>query len=476
MEPEKTDRTFSTDREVAAIEAPESGWVDWRDTRELGLTLRVFPGGAKSWVTKVRVVAGVHQTDKGPRPVYKSKRFVLGHYLSDPKATGHMSLVAAREERRKRVQLAKEGRDPSNLAKNVTIGVEAERTFARVAEEFLSDPDRPIRGSTRTGYEVAFRSADWGSMPLAHITEGHAKAVIARLRKDDYEIAANRAVSCLKAFFRWAVEKGYVPASPVATLKRNIQAEVERQVALEPGEIRELWHALDAPPLYRKDGSFVIHHTAISDILRLALLTGARKNEIADAKWSEVRDLHGDDPRLELPPSRHKTGSKSRKPRVIRLSSKAAEIINARPRQSGHDYIFRRAADKRVLAWSSAQRQINRRIAEARKAAGNHEPFVAWCPHDLRRTMRTRMTDSAMRHFLDEVRAGDRSVPWHVLELILGHAVGKLERTYSVTDMRDDVRVALEAWALYLEAIVSGTVDAVLAGSVVQLTAARRAR
>lgn len=476
MKPAKAKRTFSTDREVVAIEAPESGWVDWRDTRELGLTLRVFPGGAKSWVTKVRVVAGVHQTDKGPRPVYKSKRFVLGHYLSDPKATGHMSLVAAREERRKRVQLAEAGRDPSNVAKRVQIGVETERTFARVAEEFLSDPDRPIRESTRTGYEVAFRSTGWGDMPLAHITEGHAKAVIARLRNDGYEIAANRAVACLKTFFKWAADKNYVPVSPAARLKRNTQAEVERQVNLQPGEIRELWHALDAPPQYRKDGSIVIQRTAISDIFRLALLAGTRKNEVADVKWSEVRDLHGDDPRIELPPSRHKTGSKSRKPRVIRLSSKAAEIIAARPRRPGNDYVFRQEPGKRVLAWSSAMFRINGRIARARIAAGNHEPFVAWRPHDLRRTMRTRITDSAMRHFLNEVRAGDRSVPFEVGELAIGHALGKMERIYAVSDLRDDVRVALEAWALYLEAIVSGTVDAVLAGSVVQLTAARRAR
>jgi integrase len=61
--------------------------------------------------------------------------------------------------------------------------------------------------------------------------------------------------------------------------------------------------------------------------------------------------------------------------------------------------------------------------------------------HDLRRTVRTR---------LSELR-----VPEHVAELVIGHARKGLARIYDQHRYADEMREALQAWAVRLRAIVA---------------------
>ena len=73
-----------------------------------------------------------------------------------------------------------------------------------------------------------------------------------------------------------------------------------------------------------------------------------------------------------------------------------------------------------------------------RQAAGIDD----WRPHDLRRTLRTRL--------------GEIGTPPHVAELVLNHEVRGLQGVYDRYSYTREKREALNKWALHLKAITTG--------------------
>src|SRR5690606_32221441 len=124
--------------------------------------------------------------------------------------------------------------------------------------------------------------------------------------------AAARTVGLLGGIFNFAVDMGYVDASPVKGVKRY--PDNRRDRFLSPAELARLGDVLTR---LERDGRDPRHIA----IIRLLALTGARKNEIARLRWSEL-DL--DRGMLRLKDS--KTG-----PKVIPLGAAALELIAAIP-------------------------------------------------------------------------------------------------------------------------------------------------
>jgi integrase len=93
-----------------------------------------------------------------------------------------------------------------------------------------------------------------------------------------------------------------------------------RQRVLSDDELATIWNALD-------DGG------DYAPLLRLLMLTGARREEIAGLPWSEI------DPEaalVRLPGERNKNG----RPHDIPLVPQALAILKARQRQEGRDFVF----------------------------------------------------------------------------------------------------------------------------------------
>jgi integrase len=93
-----------------------------------------------------------------------------------------------------------------------------------------------------------------------------------------------------------------------------------RQRVLSDDELATIWNALD-------DGG------DYAPLLRLLMLTGARREEIAGLRWSEI------DPEaalVRLPGERTKNG----RPHDIPLVPQALAILKARQRQEGRDFVF----------------------------------------------------------------------------------------------------------------------------------------
>ena len=131
--------------------------------------------------------------------------------------------------------------------------------------------------------------------------------------------AANRASEILRAMFNKAEQWGYLPenSNPFNAVKRNRGRKIER--FLSPEEMARLGRALSKA---RKD------HPKFATIIMLLALTGCRRGEIVNLKWSEV---HGR--RLKLKDG--KTG-----PRIVWLGKDAQALITSIPRQKGEGRVF----------------------------------------------------------------------------------------------------------------------------------------
>jgi hypothetical protein len=111
------------------------------------------------------------------------------------------------------------------------------------------------------------------SLRLAQIDRRKVAALLGEVETGSGAVTRNRARSALSAFFNWCITEGLVDTNPVTgTAKANEGASRER--VLTQDELRKLWRSLDNGPF--------------SEIVRLLLLTGQRRNEIGNLQWSEI--------------------------------------------------------------------------------------------------------------------------------------------------------------------------------------------
>lgn len=193
-----------------------------------------------------------------------------------------------------------------------------------------------------------------------------------------------------------------------------------RERALSDEEIPAVWSVAEA--VGYPFGPFV----------RLLLLSGCRRTEIAGLQWSEI-DL--DQNTITVPAERYKTG----RTLVVPLSPPARELIEDLPRHSEGDYMFSTTGGRRPISgYSKMKRRFDAALA-ARCEAEGRESFD-FDLHDLRRTVRTNL--SALR------------VPPHVAEAVLGHVVTGIQKHYDKWTYIDEKREALEAWGRKLQSLI----------------------
>jgi integrase len=230
--------------------------------------------------------------------------------------------------------------------------------------------------------------------------------------------AARHLFSYTRAFFEWAIAIGSygLTASPCDRVKiqKILGAKPLRQRVLTDHELRELWRAT------RPDGQIGYPFGAF---IRLLLMTGQRLREVANARWSEF-DL--DNAVWTIPAARMK-GDRAHE---VPLAPLVVGLLKAVPRGNG-PFVFSTTNGQRPIAgFSKMKARLDRMLKDV-------DP---WRPHDLRRTLRTRM--------------GGLPVPTNVAELVIGHAQPGLHRVYDLYAYRDEKRRALTLWAQALLAIV----------------------
>jgi len=131
------------------------------------------------------------------------------------------------------------------------------------------------------------------------------------------EGAARSAVLSLSSCYSWAIDQGIVDENPCLSVKKSKPRKMERFLSQE--EATRLFATLHELQVCGQiDGGF-------ADMIRLLLLTGARKSEIQELQWREIdfeRQL------IRLSRERSKTGEKT-----IPLNDEALRILKDRLRR-----------------------------------------------------------------------------------------------------------------------------------------------
>jgi integrase len=178
--------------------------------------------------------------------------------------------------------------------------------------------------------------------------------------------------------------------------------------------------------------SLVWRHAGEGDysaIVRLLILTGQRREEVAAMTWAEV-DLEGATWRIAS------ERTKNARPHEVPLSQPALDILSARARVDGRALVF--GSRGPFSGWSKAKAALDARISASRGQAP-----TLWRLHDIRRTVATRLADLGIQP--------------HVIEAVLNHISGHkagVAGVYNRAAYATEKRAALDLWAGHVTALI----------------------
>lgn len=475
-----------TDAAVERIARPTKDRSEISDS-EPGLFLRVTTTGAKSWMVIYRL-----PSNEGKRT--ERRRTVIGRFPS-------MGVGSARGRARELMDLARQGIDPearraAEVASAAKLAADAQAgSFAAVAGEYIramkagqlvGGRKRAVTQITAAARERLLRQRvlpTIGDLPLREVTTPVVARLLAALEKGEGPV--DETLKVIRGVFKFALSRGLFSGGLPTAGMTNRQARKKITRSLTDPELRRIWNATE-----RLGWPF-------GSVVRLLMLTGQRKNEIAGLRWHEV-DF--DRKLLILSAERVKNRKGSHE---VALTESALDILrDARDhcearldpisRPDGllpSDFVFPSETGKtQISGWNKLKTRLDRttrgqrggvtekewrairaggavtqatksikREAQAKIASVCLEP---WRIHDLRHTFITRCRDG------DENKDGEVvwSAPIDVLQAAVNHEITVgVTRTYDHGDVQKRYRFRkrelMEWWESRLRAIVYPAVD-----------------
>jgi integrase len=331
--------------------------------------------------------------------------------------TPGITLAAARKLAADALLEVAQGRDPGTAKREGrrNARARADDTVARLAEQFIEQhAKRKTRRNSWRSTVYVFNGIVLPAWRTRSVHEIARRDVIDLLESVavDRPIMANRVKAVLSKFFGWLCERDIIAASPCVGVKLPSK-EVPRERVLDDNEIAQLWKASDA--LGGQEGACV----------KMLMLTGQRRGEIADLKWSEI-----DGDTLALPAER----MKGRRAHIVPLSTQATALIANMPKLAPQ--VPR--PDDRVFG----RMHFHRTKPRLDKRMGDVPHFVI---HDVRRSVASGMARIGV------------AVP--VIEKILAHKSGTFRGivgTYQRHSFLPEMSAAMQRWGDHIERLVTG--------------------
>jgi len=314
----------------------------------------------------------------------------------------------ARNEARRLLGLVAQKTDPASerIRPTETFGAEVERYLASKSTSLKT------RTLTEVRRHLAIYAKPFHPLPLAKIDRRTIAIQLAEIETASGGVSRNRFRTSLSAFFAWAIREGLTENNPVSGTGKFSEGNGRDRVLSEM-ELTALFKALG-------DDDF-------SDVIRLLLLTGQRRNEVGGLRWSEVdwsRNL------IVFQPDR----TKNKRLHELPMSSQVQAILARRRAPAvasrGQDGLGEFVFGSRFTTWSTSKEWLDRRL----------NGMQPWRLHDLRRSAATHL--------------GELGVLPHVIETILNHVSGHragVAGIYVRSKYQDQVRAALQTWGDYID-------------------------
>ena len=378
---------------------PGKNDVVYWDNSLVGFGLRIRAGGKRTWMVQFRDAGGA------------TRKVTIG-------SVDTIDADLARTEAKKLLGGVMLGNDPTKAKKEARAGTK----LGDLVEQYLAYAADRQKAST---LEATVRNVRIYAKPLhGSPVKDIDRAAVARLHEKITEkngrVQANRVLAALSGFFAWSVGKGYRDSNPVLAVPKN--AETARERVLSDDEIRTIWAGTASGSDY-------------DYIVRLLLLTGARRSEVGSMQWPEISTDFANGTLWTVPGSRMKNGL----PHEVQICTKAHRCLPPMGEGStspnfAQKFVFGKAVGgvkRGYSGWSRSKERLDRRLG-----------LEPWGLHDFRRTLSTRLHDAGVQP--------------HVVEALLAHIGHKagVAGTYNKAQYREQKREALELWESMIGEIV----------------------
>jgi integrase len=282
-----------TDRLVKGLPIPAIGKRTYCDAEISGFGCRVYASGARTFILRYRT------------RTRRERMFKIGSFPEWP-------TQAARAEAQELKMEVDRGGDP-------VADVQAIReapTVADLCDRFEAEYLPRRRPSTQYGYRLQIENdvrPALGRHKVGEVTFADCDALHRRITAAGKRQKANRILALLSRMMSMAIRWQWRTDNPCRGIERN--QENKRRRYLSADELARLGQALDQ---YSDQQS--------ADIIRLLLLTGARRGEVMAARWADF------DPEFK---TWHKPGSttKQKTEHIVPLSEPARALLTKLRRQ-----------------------------------------------------------------------------------------------------------------------------------------------
>lgn len=464
-------KNLSSDATVRNLEVSSKPYYCMSENKaEKGFGVLVYPSGSMTFVFKYKI-DGVQ------------KLLTLGEYPATTLKVARDEYVKAASKVKDLRKGSADGADPVADKKRKSLDrvqeAEAERkeyTFNKLAGEYIADNvegqladksvydiKRVLLGAAKDGAIDDFKA--WRQRKASSITSEDVATLLKNVtsgsaaRKGSAAAARNIIKTC-RPMFAYGLPRGIVKTNPFVLasvksfLSRPIQSKLEPTIknrTLSEGEIKHLWKSLPTAK-----GS-----AESKNSLRMILLTGQRPSEVLGLHPREIKENW-----WTLPKERTKARlDKNREDHTVYLVPEALKIIG---NKTGYYFAMpvkeetkadKTPADSKAVTKEKKPIAINALGHMLR--ANNYFGLPPWGAHDLRRTVRTFMSD------IDGITT-------NAAEAILNHAKEGTKKNYDHHKYQRQIENALTLWRDKLVAIVGEPLSKSLSGKIVSIQSGKR--
>ena len=297
-----------------------------------GLYLVIQPTGAKSWAYRYRVGG-------------KSRKLTLGTFPA-------IDVAKARSLCSSATVKTKAGGDPAIEHRRALA---ADGTFEQVARVFVERYARPKNRTweQNTARWLGFKlgeddnlvltgkgaAAKWGGRKISTIRQIDVIHLLDGIVDQGNPISANRTLAAVRKLFNWAEGRYGLAGNPCDKVEMP-GGETARDRILTDAELTAVWKAATE------------HASLFGSVIKLLILTGQRRNEVAGMDWREL-DLPAK--LWKLPRGRVKNDNGHEVP----LSEQALAVIENVKRVAGWALVFTTTGKTPISGFSKAKAEID---------------------------------------------------------------------------------------------------------------------
>jgi integrase len=242
---------------VKRLPLPETGSkVHYEGGKVPGFGVCVTAAGSRSFILNYRTKAG------------RERRVTIGGFPS-------WSVTSAREEAKRLRRLIDSGGDPR-------ADIEADReapTMSNLIERFIAEHLPRLRPASARMYSLILANhigPHFGKhAKVADVTFADCDRLHQKISRSGHPYAANRCKNVMTKMFKLAIRWGWRADNPASAVEMNHEAARKRYMSAD--ELARLTAALPKHP-----------NKKFADIIRLLLLTGARRGEVQSMQWADI--------------------------------------------------------------------------------------------------------------------------------------------------------------------------------------------